>query len=650
LRNDLRALRDDLSSGEHASPVSSSGISSPVLPPSGTTSYPPSAIGAVDGPRAWRRFAVGGALVLVLAAAAAVAWRATRPSAPTDSATGSHLFAGMSLSRLTTTGTAGLAAVSADGRYVAHVVTDDAGRSLWLRQVATSSNVQIVPPADVRYAGISFSPDGDHVYYVTYPRGAQFAALTQVPVLGGGTRKVIDDVDSAPTFSPDGKRLAFVRGLLGGGALVMMADLDGGNLRQIAERKPPLDFAAQSQTISWSPDGRLLAVAGEDSSKLQGQIVLVDVESGSERVLTGSEWRAVTSLAWAPDGSGIVANAQEAGSESSSSQIWFIGYADGVGQRLTNDLSSYGGLSLSRDGRTVVTVRGEQRASIWVVPATDKGQARTVTTGAGADDGVLGLSWAPDGRIVYASTASGNSDIYVMNADGTNRVPLTTSKSDDMLPHVTRDGRHVVYVSEEGGSRGVWRVDVSGGGFVRLGTDSLSRSPWGPTLSADGKWAFFSNDGAVARKVAIDGSSAADVFTSTGGANLPPGFHDPNLSPDGRTIAGHYRDEAARGEHLALVPLDDPGRFKLMPTVPNNAQWSPDSRSLLYFDTQRGASNLYRQPVAGGPPVRLTHFEDLRIFRFELSPDEKQIVLSRGATISDVVLMTARERAGAGQP
>ena len=77
-------------------------------------------------------------------------------------------------------------------------------------------------------------------------------------------------------------------------------------------------------------------------------------------------------------------------------------------------------------------------------------------------------------------------------------------------------------------------------------------------------------------------------------------------------------------------------------SIPNNDQWSPDGRSLLLFDTLRGVSNLSRQPVAGGAPVPLTRFDSDVIFRYTMTTDGKQLAVARGATISDVVLITSR--------
>ena len=138
------------------------------------------------------------------------------------------LFDAMKMSRLTNTGKATLAAISPDGKFVVHVVAEPDGPSLWIRQTATPSNVRIVPPAQVRYNGITVSPDGTYVYYVTYACGSGIASLFQIPVLGGTPRRVIEDIDNPPTFSPDGSRFVFVRGLPDPpGAAVLIANADG---------------------------------------------------------------------------------------------------------------------------------------------------------------------------------------------------------------------------------------------------------------------------------------------------------------------------------------------------------------------------------------------------------------------------------------
>ena len=298
-----------------------------------------------------RDFIVGASVaVVVVAIAAALVLRSRSTAAP--AAASARPFDAITLTRLTTTGTAGLASISADGRYVAHVSAKSGQQSLWLRQIATTSNVEIVPPAEVRYVGVTFSPDGNHIYYTTYARGTNLGMLYQIAVLGGGARMIVEDIDTAVSFSPDGSQLAFLRGYPDAGeSAVVVANVDGSNQRKLATRKRPAEFPLLG--IAWSPDGKTIAATGAHEGQLRGEIVTVDVATGGERTVATPDWRQVSRLAWLPDGSGLLVNAQESAGEASN-QVFLVNYPSGESRRVTSDLSSYAGLSLAPDGRSFV--------------------------------------------------------------------------------------------------------------------------------------------------------------------------------------------------------------------------------------------------------------------------------------------------------
>ena len=84
--------------------------------------------------------------------------------------------------------------------------------SLWLRIVPTNSNTQVQPAADVYYNGLRFSPDGNYLYFVrSDPGNADLRYLYRAPLLGGTPERLAEDVDSNITFSPDGRKIAFMR-------------------------------------------------------------------------------------------------------------------------------------------------------------------------------------------------------------------------------------------------------------------------------------------------------------------------------------------------------------------------------------------------------------------------------------------------------
>src|SRR5262249_37065102 len=122
--------------------------------------------------------------------------------------------ADLKITQLTMTGNARQPAISPDGKYVAYVQRDGNDTSLWIRQTTTASNVQIVrPDKGVLLCCPTVTPDGSFVDYVKYvlPGQRVLPELWRVPFLGGTPKKLIDGVYSPVGWSPDDKRMAFVR-------------------------------------------------------------------------------------------------------------------------------------------------------------------------------------------------------------------------------------------------------------------------------------------------------------------------------------------------------------------------------------------------------------------------------------------------------
>jgi Tol biopolymer transport system component len=187
-------------------------------------------------------------------------------------------------------------------------------------------------------------------------------------------------------------------------------------------------------------------------------------------------------------------------------------------------------------------------------------------------------------------------------------------------------------------------MDTSGSSQTRLSDETVNRSNFGPGITADSRWVFFTNDKGINLKVDVDGHSLGPIFAAGSGdgqTQKATAVHDVLPMPDGTTLTGHYIDPTARAERLAVVPIADPAAARLLPAVRNNGlSW--DGRSLIYWDTTRGVGNVWRQAISGGNPVQLTHFDSSVVFRHALAPDQKHIALVRGSTISDVILLTDR--------
>ncbi len=544
----------------------------------------------------------------------------------------------MQITKLTSSGKAKLPVLSPDGKYVAYRVDEAGQQSVWMRQIAAANNVQIVPPAEVELAGLNFSPDGNYLFYTVYQRPPVYGALYRVPVLGGGAVKLIDDVDSAITFAPDGKRLAFVRlSPLEAESSIITANADGAQQQKLATRKLP-EYFHHSAGLAWSPDGKLIACPAGNSGANGPfmNLVGVDASTGQQTLLTAQEWRRTGQIAWRKDGSGLVAVAWKKDSPLASEQLWWFPYPEGEPRKITNDLNVYEGVSLSQDSRQLVTVQSTKVANLWIVP--DAEASRAVQIGGQSIDNHahrLGLTWSPTGKLIYGSYASGNADLWQMDADGSNPQQVTTNPTLDLAPAVSADGRHIAFVSNRAGGFSIWRMDADGLNAARLTNGQADHFP---TFTPDDKSVFFTastHEQPTVWKVPTEGGLPTQ-FT-------PHIAFGPAISPDGKWVALFIAMPQALLYKLAILPITggEPVRlFEIVPPEIPVVRWSHDGRLLTYVETKQGVSNIWGQPIDGSPAKQLTDFKTDRIFRFAWSPDGKTLLCERGFYVNDVVLMS----------
>ncbi len=554
--------------------------------------------------------------------------------------TGIVVSSNMKISRLTASGKALEAAISPDGKWVVYVQKDGSQQSLWIRQIATNSIIQIVPPADVRIGRETFSPDGNYVYYFITEPNNPAGVLYQAPTIGGPPRKILTNIGSPIAFSPDASRIAFIRDdkPATGEDQLIVANADGTGERKLAVRKGDNWFSFEG--CGWSPDGRVIACpAGKSTKKGSDSFVIaVDTETGEQKEFTSAEFSDVGRVSWLADGGGVVLSAADFSSY--FHQLWFISYPRGEAYKITNDLIAYGGTSVTADSKSLVTVQNDATANIWIAPGGDIAHAKQITY-AKFEGGVGrngGMSWTPDGRIVYVSLSSGNLDIWIMNSDGSGQKQLASDPAIDIDPAVSPDGRYIVFVSLRHGLPVLWRMDLDGGNLKQL-TD---QDDYQPQISPDSKWIIFNSWRTGRRtlwKISIDGGQpvqVTDKFASSSG-----------ISPDGKLIACFYRDEEPNspwrimilpfggGQPLKTFAASGADRIALDAAV----AWTPDGRAITYVDSTGGSPNLWSQSLDGGPPKKLTDFKENGVWRYSWSRDGKQLALTRGTVTSDVVLI-----------
>ena len=219
-----------------------------------------------------------------------------------------------------------------------------------------------------------------HVLYVFNATDSVATSLFQIPLLGGAPpRKLLDGIEASPAFSSDGKHMAFIRALPNGEQAIALANADGTNQRTLASRAEP-DVYVQTR-VAWSPDGTLIAAFAGEMPEQKSRIVLVNVDTGKEHAFSEARFDSGGQLAWLSDGSALVFDAieQYGGRWNWNSRLWSIDYPAGTIRRITLDGASYGSVAATAEGRTLVAVRDDVRAGLWVAPEGDTARARPIT-------------------------------------------------------------------------------------------------------------------------------------------------------------------------------------------------------------------------------------------------------------------------------
>jgi len=540
-----------------------------------------------------------------------------------------------SVRRLTTNGKVQIAALSPDGKLFAYVKSDLGKSSLRLGYTGGGNEIELRAADETDYHQLAFSPDSRQLYFSMSSEKQPTAALYRMMAFGGAPEKLADGIGDF-RLSPDGARIAFGR----------LTDADGKDSLIVSRTNltdertvfsVPRSRSYADQAISWSPDGKRLAFTCErENEPLTYDLCIEQLEGEKLERFDLGNWRFINASVWLKNGEWIVATATPVGSYSSVTnfQIILISLADRSIREITNDLSTYNSfIGISDDSKYVLSVEHRQLNNLWIAPADDPTQARQITFGSfGKYDGLWGLDFTPDGRLIYTNSDMDTQVISVMNADGSDRKALTAPGYVDSSLTVSGDGRYVVFHSNRGGGdkMDIWRMDVDGGNMTRLTFDGHS---YQPSVSPDSLYVYYkcwSKDVGELRRVPIaGGESEALTDKETGWTTF---------SPDGRYFAATFRTDKRR---LAIFSAAD-NRLARQFDIPNTAvfnmrpRWTPDSRAVVYRD---GAYGYWEQPIEGGEPHRLENMPKEELFTHAWSKDGKQFAFVRGQTIRDVILI-----------
>ncbi len=527
-------------------------------------------------PRAGRQPQVAMAALLAAAVVVAFVWSRHRISSPPSPPA-------LRVTQLTfAEGLEESPAMAPDGRTLVFSAGGTGVRRLVLRDLASGAERELTASAfdDLQPA---WFPDGRRLLFVR----ARTAGIRLEPGDIFGQFQNGDiwelDLESAramrrienafhPAVSPDGARIAFDAGWVGG-ARLWLADANGSNPEQLTRDS--------SEAIShlrprWSPDGRRIVFHAQERTKFD--IRLVEVATKRTTTVTDDNYIDVDPVFGA-----------------SPDAVYFSSHRSG-------------GLNLWR------VELGPEGALI--------GAPRQITTGAGQD---VGLSLDRSGQRGAFSTLRQNADLWTLPLDPLTSQPagapreLTASSREESRGAWSPDGRSVAFNSDRGGEMNLWLFDLASGR-----TRQLTRGPGGDyqaNWSPDSKSLFFFSS----RAGSVDLWSVDVTTGEIRQLTRDPGMEiNPSASPDGRQLA-YQADRSGRLElWIANADGSAPGQLSEEGVTGHFERWIDGGRSILFRCVCGGRNVVQQVSVAGGPA------RDLPWVRggshLSLSPDEERIL------------------------
>ncbi|MEK7724515.1 MAG: winged helix-turn-helix domain-containing protein [Acidobacteriota bacterium] len=568
-----------------------------------------------------QKYLVAGALALILIGLV-TAYAIFRRNADSNQTILTKEFSSI---KLTDTGKSFHPTISPDGKFIAYISESNKKQSLWLRQLSNGQNTQILSANTDMYYGLAFSPDGENLYFASKPLDGVIS-IYRIAMLGGVPTKIVERSEGGISISPDGKKICFVRYDKGNSKQnkLMMVDADGKNERLIKQS----DSGQVFHTHTFAPDGKRITISYGHSDNASKEISLTEiyVESGEQKEFIKEKFFSIRNLVWLPNQNSLLMTASE--SLGDVSRIWEIDARTRKIKPISHDSTSYSKISIPKNADSIVTETITADFRLFTGETANPSNIEYLTQ---ARDG---FAFAPDGKIVYASDASGNEDIWIMDADGTNQKQLTGEVSIDAYPIVSPDNLFIYFSSNRNGKYEIWRMNIDGSNQTKI---SQNASGVPRFVTPDGKWVYFENSlTQIVWKAASDGSDEQPLFSDKLGY-----FHA--FSPDGMQMAFLKKDKETSKFMLSVISLENKQIIKTY-QLPNNKtpyflNWTADGKFLNYLMMSDNEGIVWIQDVTKESPTELSKLGNESVLDCRLNANISKFGFIRGNWKHDVVLL-----------
>lgn len=544
--------------------------------------------------------------------------------------------------QITDTGDVSYLTISPDGNSVIYT----RGFEIYLRNLQTNSEVKLAVENASKVGCLQFSPDGNLIYFGNLFNRDEKGSIFRVAQAGGKPVEIIENVWSGFSISPDGREAAFVRKFPNENKQgLVIKNLESGAETVIKTINLPEEFYWNNYP-AWSADGEKIAIVAITQTEHFSRVILVDKAGTNEKEIKPKDFRNIEQVVWSADGNSLIA----AANDGNNFQLWRISVADSNAKRITNDLNSYLGISVSNDRKKLISRQRIYFSNIWVGKKGDLANLKQLTEGTSRNDGLQGLEWIDDEKIVYSTNDEKIRDwnLWVLNTtDGSKQKLTSDSEIQNDFPTVSPDKKTIYFASDRNKESRIWRVNVEGTNPTQI-TFGEDETHHFPQVSPDGKWLYFiiksGRSSTIGRKSLVENS----VQELSGKTKFVPG-NFLSLSPDGKYLAFQniaYNSETNSANsklQMAILSTENPENVKFteIETWRQIVKWSKDGHSFDFVTGNVKENGILNLAVEGNStPATILPTSQTTIFNFTWSPNGENLAVSRGQLLRDVVLLT----------
>lgn len=540
--------------------------------------------------------------------------------------------------KLTSSGKITNAAMTHDGIYAVFSQTEKDGESLWLKHIATGSQNQILKTQSVNYVGLTTSPDNNFIYATVFSGDLPDPQVWRIPILGGATEQ-IPNVTTGTTIaiSPDGKRMAFTESHTSIKATIFgVAGINGENKKFLVEAKDgERSFPIfKASPVAWSPDGNEIACVIEEKTKdgaTKAGVLLINPDDGQEKFLTGNRWNYIHQIDWT-DAENLILTASATNQE----QIWSVSRKTGEAKPVTNDLNGYSWVSSANN--TILTVQKNVVSKVNLVNFDESAKPLPSNQIFEESGNISNVNWTADEKIIYSSAASGQPEIWRINADGSEKTQLTVNSRVSFGLSVSPADGSLLFCSTQNGKHSLYLADSEGKNIRQLieGTEDVF-----PNFMPDGNSVIFQR-GLNNKRITLWRYDLKDKkLTQLTQHNAL----QPTISPDGNKIAYYFMDSETDNLWRIKLISGSNGDFLSKLNLPKEAtkrrmRWHPNGKFISQIANQGDNIKLLFLPINENIPIQPFDLGKGELEWFEWSKDGKKIVFSQSIETQDIVLLS----------